>query len=144
MLSALAASQYARRTHVLCGSLARHRRGAHNADNTQNHCHKMHSPNARTRLWQCTRHAIRVCIRKEMLQLIKFSQNNKRTNGWLIIRAVCAHVELRRALDLMRAHMLARKRKASIARAKRNLPTAMQNVCINHIGRADQCKWNAH
>ena len=32
---------------------------------------------------------------------------------------MCAHVEVRRALDLMRAHMLARRLKASIARAKR-------------------------
>ena len=35
------------------------------------------------------------------------------------MRAVCSHVEVRRALDLMRAHMLARRLKASIGRAKR-------------------------
>ena len=63
MLSASTASHRVRRTHLLCGSQARHRRGALSPDSAQNPRRTMRFPNARACLLHCKRHAIRARLR---------------------------------------------------------------------------------
>lgn len=82
-LSASTASHCVRRALFFCRSLARHRRGARNADNAQNPCRAMRSASAWARLRTCTRQATRACPRTGTLQLIQFSGKNKH---WLAER----------------------------------------------------------
>ena len=138
-VSASTASHCSRRTCFLCRSLARHRRGARNADNAQHLRRTTRMPNAFARLRQCARHVTRACLRTETLRLTKCFEKVNMFGRTYDPRVRAQKFGVRLTPCAPTCVPAVPKRPS---RALGALPsaTAMRNACVNHIGRVQQCE----